>query len=134
MARPRKHPHEVRSAHLTLRFTPAEADYVRAQADAASVPLRTYLRELALMDQEVVTRRARSRGLSVPAYLVSCLRAASPSAGIADPALIAELNRIGVNLNQLARAVNRGDEFVGTWRALARELHAVLAKVLTDAG
>ena len=47
-----------------------------------------------------------------------------------DPALVSELNRIGVNVNQLARATHRGSDFVRYWNAVGEELRNVLGKVM----
>jgi hypothetical protein len=78
MARPRKQPAEQRVTRLTTRVTLAEL----AQASAAGLTAAEFLRRLGAT---VTPRRPR-----------------------ADDALLVELNRIGVNINQLARAANSG--------------------------
>jgi hypothetical protein len=52
-----------------------------------------------------------------------------PPAPKADAALVSELNRIGVNVNQLARAQNGGREFRGDWQDVEQDLRRVLVKV-----
>ena len=48
----------------------------------------------------------------------------------ADPALVAAINRIGVNVNQLARSVHRGSAFQDYWHEVGDELRAVLAQAV----
>jgi hypothetical protein len=42
---------------------------------------------------------------------------------------LAEVNRIGVNVNQLARAVHTDRDFARYWQEIGQELHVVLEKV-----
>ena len=107
MARPKKQDGEKRSETARFRVTVAEREYIRAQARAAGLPGAEYLRRRAL-------------GYTVP----------PARSGLTDPALISELNRIGVNVNQLARAVHRGSDFVHTWRIIGKQLSDTLAKVV----
>lgn len=83
MARPRKEQTEARTERLNLRLTLAERATIEAKAAAAGVPPTDYARRVAL----------------------GC-RLAIVSATAADPDLILALNRVGVNLNQIARALN----------------------------
>lgn len=55
---------------------------------------------------------------------------ASVSSGVADPALIVALNRIGNNVNQLARSVHRDSAFQNYWQEVGAELRTALAQVL----
>ena len=53
-----------------------------------------------------------------------------PARAKADSRLIAELNDIGNNVNQLAHAWNADREFRGDWQAVREHLSRVLDKVL----
>lgn len=87
MARPKKQPHERRSAKLPpIRLTEAELADLHLQAEQAGLSLT-----------ELVRQRATSGK-------------ATPKRGLADAQLLSELNRVGVNLNQIARALNRGGD------------------------
>lgn len=110
MPRPEKSPEEKRSEVARFRLTIAERAFLRSQADAARLSEAEYLRKRAL-------------GLPV--------RAASERS---DPALVSELNRIGVNVNQLARATHRGADFTRYWREIGTMLEGTLAKVLSRDG
>lgn len=108
MARPKMEDHEKRTERHNLRFTLAEIDHIRTQADAAGLDMTEYLRRRAL-------------GYTVPAGGV---------ARRTSPALITELNRVGVNVNQLALASHTGREFVRYWREIGEELTSVLERVV----
>lgn len=86
MARPRKDEHEKRNEVVRLRLTLAEHEHVRSQAETAGVTVSEFLRRRAL--GYIVPQARVRRG--------------------ADPMLLNELNRIGVNLNQIARNQNSG--------------------------
>lgn len=87
MARPKKDPHERRSAKLPpIRLTEAELADLETQAGHAGLSLT-----------ELVRQRATSGQVT-------------PKRGLADAQLLSELNRIGVNLNQIARTLNRGGD------------------------
>jgi hypothetical protein len=110
MARPEKTPEEKRSETARFRLTVAERAFLRGQAETAGLTEAEFLRRRAL-------------GLPV--------RAASARS---DPVLVSELNRIGVNVNQLARATHRGAEFTRYWREIGARLEAVLARVSASDG
>lgn len=112
MARPKKEQHEQRSEQMNTRWTLAEREYIRTQARAAGISETAYV---------------RARTLSHQIHPV-------PSRGGADPALVSELNRIGVNVNQLARATHRGSDFTRHWMHIAGELRTALAKVMARDG
>ena len=78
MARPRLGEEERRTRTIGVRVTEAEAEELRARAQAARLSMGAYLR-----------RRALGQRVRIAAEL-------------------RELNRIGVNLNQMARALNSG--------------------------
>lgn len=109
MARPIKQEHEKRSETARFRLTLAEREYIRTQAANAGMSETDYL-------------RARALGFSV----------SSARSGRSDPALISELNRIGVNVNQLAAATHQDRDFVRYWREIGAELRGVLGKVVSN--
>jgi hypothetical protein len=108
MARPKKQDGEKRSEQTKERWTPAELEYLNDQAAARA----------GLFRAEYIRLRA----------LAYSLRPAPHSS--ADPALIVALNRVGNNVNQLARSVHRGSDFQRYWQEVGSELRAVLAKSL----
>ena len=108
MARPRLEEHEKRTERHNLRFTLAEIDHIRTQADAAGIDVSEYLRRRAL-------------GYTVPT---------GGSSRRTDPALITELNRVGVNVNQLALATHTGRDFVRYWQEIGQEVSKVLERVV----
>ena len=85
MTRPRLGEEERRTRTVAVRVTEAEAEELRERAQAARLSMGVYLRRRAL------GQRVR---------ILSELRL-----GAAE---LRELNRIGVNLNQMARALNSG--------------------------
>lgn len=96
MARPRKDVQDSRRKVYRLRLTDAE----RAALDAAAAARQTSPAELlrsAFMD---TAQPQASRG--VPAH-------GGMPAAVLDVAAVAALNRVGANLNQLARRANAGD-------------------------
>ena len=106
MARPKKADPERRNERLAgLRLTASERAVVEAQAAAAGLDLPTYQRSRLLNQRPPVAR-------STP-----------------DAALLVELNRIGVNLNQIARAVNRGRDLPEHFPAVLKNLEAAVEKV-----
>lgn len=83
--RPKKEPHEIRTTRLpAIRLTEAERADLEIKADRAGVDLSEWVRQ-----QLTATPVKRPR---------------EPALG----SLITELNRIGNNVNQIARALNRG--------------------------
>jgi Bacterial mobilisation protein (MobC) len=83
MARPQKQSDQHRQYRLSVRVTADELAVLLDRVREAGVDRSNYLRQAIL-----VTRVSTSRTTK------------------ADPALIAELNRIGVNLNQMTRTTN----------------------------
>lgn len=99
IGRPRKAPDEQRSESLpAVRVTAAERVFVEAQAAEAGLSLSDYCRRLILR------------------------RAIGPARSTSDEAALVALNRVGVNLNQIARHANAG-------RALPAQLDDTLAQV-----
>jgi hypothetical protein len=105
MARPKKTGDEQRTEVAKCTLTAEESLSLKMSAAAAGLSAAEYLR-----------RRAFSRSVT-------------PPASRADAQLLSELNRIGVNVNQLAFAHNADREFKGDWLALRDELARVLEKV-----
>lgn len=101
----RKPPRERRTEQVKIRLTVLELKALREAADAADMTLATYVRHRAT-GARIVQRKAA-----------------------ADAAIVTELNKIGVNLNQLTRATHRGSAMQAFWREIGIELRKVLAKV-----
>ena len=108
--RPIKQAHEKRSAQRKIRFTLAEVEYIRLQASRAHVSASDYIRSAAL---RVKLQPPRSR---------------------ADTELLRELNSIGVNVNQIARALNRGRETPLYLEDIADRLSRILDEVAARYG
>ena len=81
--RPVLHPEEKRSERLNVRFTPMEKRHVETQAHAAGIKPNEYVRRRCL------------------GHVVAT------GGGRANPALVSELNRIGVQLAALGNVVNQ---------------------------
>lgn len=109
MARPKKQAAEARTEQMNTRYTLAEREYIRSQAAAAGMSESDYVRTRALGHSVSPARSSR-----------------------ADPALVTELNSIGVNVNQLARAVHRGSSFTQYWQEVGAELRTILTKVVAS--
>lgn len=84
--RPRKHPNEQRSVQNKQRYTQAEIDYIGLMAERAGLTVSEFIRRAALKIAIQPPRPSEEREA------------------------LHELGRIGVNLNQIARAFNRGRE------------------------
>lgn len=76
---------------IVFRVTPAEAEGLRQAADAAKQSVAAYVRSRAVEASQVRPRRGK------PAADVEAVRQ-----------LVAALNRVGNNLNQIAKAANSG--------------------------
>ncbi|PLU25733.1 MobC family plasmid mobilization relaxosome protein [Sinorhizobium medicae] len=106
MARPTKAPEERRTTSLPpVRVTEAEMAIVHAQAQAARLSVSDFLRQRAVVG--TVTPR--------------------PTAG--SDRLLVELNRAGVNLNQIARHLNSGGSVPSDLGHVLHQLYTVLEKV-----
>lgn len=114
VARPRKTKAEQRSDRVGVRFTLAE---------------RAFLEEQALASGVTVTELVRRRALRLPAPPPRVGKQSSVNA-----ALVSELNRIGVNLNQLAYAANVGRTERPHWERLSGELSRVLERLVMPRG
>jgi hypothetical protein len=105
MARPTKTENERRTEQVKIRLTLSEVEHLREQA---------------LITGMTVAHLVRRRALSLPVQ---------PTPSRVDAQLLSELNRIGVNVNQLARSANTNRDFGGDWQAIQEELVRLLAAV-----
>lgn len=107
--RPRKAEGERRDANLPpVRVTAAELAHVEEQAAAAGLPVSDYVRRRALGGR-VVARQTATEARALD-----------------------ELNRIGVNLNQIAHAAHLGKPLEGKLADALHQLQAQLEKVARD--
>lgn len=111
MARPKKQAHEKRDQRFNLRFTLAEIEHVRLEAASVGLQPHEYIRRKTLSPTTVFNNATKP-----------------------DPALVSEVNRIGVNVNQLASATHQGRDFVKYWREIGRELQTLMAQILAPHG
>ena len=107
MARKPLPPSQSRSQVAVVRLTLAEHEHIRGQADAAGLTVSEYLRRWAC-------------GYTVPP---------PPPARAGDAALLLAVNRIGNNVNQLAKATHLDREFVSYWKSVGEELREVLHRI-----
>ena len=110
--RPKKSAGEIRSTAVLLRLTISEKAAISANAERAGLDVSDYLRSLGT--GTAAPARPASNDDALPA---------------GNAALISEVNRIGVNVNQLTRAVHRGADFTQYWREVGRELEGVLQRL-----
>ena len=109
MARPRLPDADRRDDRLpNLRVTAAERVQVEERAAAAGLPLVEFCRR-AIFRKRVV-----------------------PPMPKADAATLAELNRIGVNLNQIARHANRGEKLPPELSGTLASLRNVIERIASD--
>lgn len=102
---------------LTVRFTPAERDELETLADRAGLTLGSYVRSRSL---ENPTTRAMRR----PPVEVQALST-----------LQARLNKVGSNLNQIARGLNMGaTPLIQDIQAALAEHRQILASIITTLG
>lgn len=105
--RPKLAPEERRDHRLPApRVTLAELHFVQQRAAAAGMPLADFMR-LAVTGT-APRRRAQPK---------------------ADSALLYELNKLGVNLNQIARAVNRGRDLPPEFAEILAQIHTAVLKL-----
>ena len=111
MARPRLGADERRTRTLGVRLTAGEAEALGEQARAARLSLGAYVRRRAL-GQRVRVLEERRLGAEE----------------------MRELNRIGVNLNQIARQLNSGAAAPPGTRAAVERVGELVAKLLSGEG
>ena len=107
MARPRKQKSDSRGESVSFRLTPDELAAVEARAKKAGLTRSDYLRRMALKGKISVAPPARL-----------------------DFKLVAELNRIGVNLNQMTRAANATGEVPPEVTRLCRRLETIITEAI----
>lgn len=106
MGRPTKPDDEKRTERLAgLRVTTAERHDIERRAASAGLDVSDFMRQ-AVFAQQITPRRPAG-----------------------DGHLLFELNRVGVNLNQIARAVNRGRPVGDDARHVLALLYQVIDKV-----
>lgn len=107
IGRPRKAQGEARDDRLPrLRVTTAERATVEAAAAMAGLELSEFCRR-AILGQRIAAAPAR----------------------LAQAQLLAEINRIGVNLNQLTRAANAGRPMPSSVAEAAAEVRVMVARL-----
>lgn len=116
MARPKRDDLTARSAHVAARFTAAERLALDERATSAGVTLSEFV---------------RASALGVTPARLSAAMPAGP-AGVLSADELRELNAIGNNLNQIARALNSGraDPVDGDLRAALSQLETVWDRYL----
>lgn len=105
MARPTKDDTAKRTERFNLRLTLAELAHVQAQATHAGIGPHDYARRRVL-------------GHRVP-----------PARSQIDAAVLSDLNRIGVNLNQLTRANNSGADVQAEATVLLAQVRDLIEQI-----
>ena len=106
MARPKTAPTDRRDLRVNLRVSPVEFAAMQGKADAAGLPLAAFARAA------VLSRKLPAAGPAV------------------DFETKHELRRIGVNLNQIAKAMNaRREALPHSLEAVCGKLEAVLDRM-----
>ena len=94
-------------------------------------PLRVFLNET---EERKLNADAAERGLNRHDYVRALIAGQTTKTVVrghaADPRLIEELNRVGVNLNQAVKYVHAGSTRETDWDALREQLEEVLHAVL----
>lgn len=139
MARPLKQDAERRHTNIRVRDPRDGKERI-----VATRPMASARCDLTLEEKRQLKDAARTSGMSEAAYLRHLItNAGKPPAPHSrsadkpspnDAALINELNRIGVNLNQLTRDHHTGRRAKVDLPALATDLRAALSKVLDRYG
>jgi hypothetical protein len=113
MARPTKHPDEQRSQTARARVTAAEHEHIKQQASLAGLGVSEFVRRR-LLGYEVPSAATRS----------------------ADPGLVTEINRLGLelraignNANQLALAAHTNRRAATSWESVVDRIHALAGQV-----
>lgn len=84
-------------------------------------------------ERALVEERAEAAGLSLVEYCRHAIfkTRIAPKRGTIDQALLVELNRVGVNLNQIARHFNAGRDLPPDFPDVLAEIRAAVQKVLS---
>lgn len=107
MARPRLSDDERRTLQVTLWVNPVERRSIEERASAAGLSIPAYIRQRAVRDHLPIARPLR---LGAAEYR--------------------EVRRIGVNLNQIARALNRGEVAPAKTPRLLERLAGILERLI----
>lgn len=110
--RPEKSESEAKSERVAFRLTIDERLAIEAKAVAVGATVSEYARAAAL------TARAP--------------RPQNEQAG--NPAMLAELNRVGVNLNQIARSLNRGGAVPSDLSEVLDQVRSLVEKIARGGG
>lgn len=111
IGRPKKAESELRTARLSgIRLTAAERQHVEILANRAGLDMAEFCRR-AILGQRIRARRSD-----------------------VNDRLLLELNRIGVNLNQIAHAVNAGRGLASDTPALLSQLQETITGILNAGG
>lgn len=99
------------------------------QRDERLPPVRVTAAELAFVQEQ-----AARVGLSLSEYCrrIVLRRKVAPARTDADEALLLELNRVGVNLNQIAHRLNAGGTVPPHLSAVLDEVRAAVARLAAD--
>lgn len=108
IGRPRKDAAELRCEVLRVRLTPTERANIDARAAQAGLPVSDFARR-ALTSVKIEARRAGD--------------------GAIPAALVADLGRVGNNLNQVAHAANIGRELRGLAETALAELRGLVSLI-----
>lgn len=108
MARPRLSNDELRSLQVTLWVNPVERRTIKERAEAAALSTSDYIRRRAVSDSVGITQPRQRLGA----------------------AEFREVRRIGVNLNQIARALNRGADAPAKTLRLLERLAGILERLI----
>ena len=110
IARPRLSPTEKRTEILQIRVSPIERAKIEAKADQTGLTMSEYLRGVALKPKLKVMQ---TRDVPLATHQ--------------------ELQRIGVNMNQIAKAMNAGQQNLPASLVIATEkLHAIFDVIYAD--
>lgn len=109
MARPRKQPASRRTAWISYRVTPDEKAQIQAQAEKAGFSIGDYSRQAVKKTRLVIKESA------------------------ADFERVDQLRRVGVNLNQIARALNAGGTLPPYLERLCTRIETLLDRLFDEA-
>lgn len=111
MARPRITQPKRKTQQIIFRVTSDEYDFLSAVARRAGLSVNALSRHSTLSkSKRILIKRVQS----------------------ANPALINQLQRIGVNLNQIARRVNQSGRVFHTLLPLCEELERIINKEISE--
>ena len=115
MARPTKHKLEKRTEHIDARYTLLEAERVQQQANAAGLSKSEFSRKRTLGERIMIPR----------------VRGIDPAAIVELDRLVQEVNAIGNNVNQVARAMNSNRRLPPGWDRIPAILEELRMKAET---